>query len=508
MSSWLGPTLFFALFAAVFCWRLPLHHDLAAHLDAIHHMRIGERLYTDLLEPNPPLVFYLYYPPALFAHGTGLPAIASLQGYIVLLTGFALYLCHRVMRAVQRPARRADQQAALWSLLLALAFIRLPDAGQREHWAFAFSCPYLLAAGAQIEGRALRGAIAWMVGLLAGIAFSIKPHFAAVPLLVEGYLFARGRRSAWRRLECRVAIAFGLAYASWVIAGTDYLRVARIAASLYSAYGSGFWTVFASSSPALWGLAILVVALFRFERGVQPFVCVAALASIGFLGCGLVQGKGWPYHWHPVAAGSALILALFGWSILCAGGERPLSRVPPARRPLLFASLAALPMVATAALLWPSWESAQAQKMRALADVVRNHAGGRPVAWFTTDAVPMFPTLSYAGAWSALPVLWPIPGLYRDAAVGADPFPYHAPDAMDPVERDIVAEIERAFVRGDPALLVFDRRATKQGFGRTTFDFETYLQGVPALASQMQRYEPLGEVGSWRFYQRRADQTE
>jgi len=197
---------------------------------------------------------------------------------------------------------------------------------------------------------------------------------------------------------------------------------------------------------------------------------------------------------------------LFGWTVFSAGGsDEKLVRVPSSRRPAVFSGLVTAAMVGLAALWWPAWDSPSAQTMRALADVVRNHAEGRPVAWFSTDSYPTFPALAYAGAHYAFPIaLWPIPGLYQGVASNADPFPYHAWEEMEDVERSIVTGIERAFVDDAPALVVFDRSAYKQGLGNTKFDFEEYLQQLPALAAQMQSYELLGELGSWRFYRRKS----
>jgi hypothetical protein len=165
-------------------------------------------------------------------------------------------------------------------------------------------------------------------------------------------------------------------------------------------------------------------------------------------------------------------------------------------------------MVGFAAMMWSAWDSPSGQTLRALADVVRNHAEGRPVAWFSTDATPAFPALAHAGAYSAFPIaFWPIPGLYRDVAASPEPFPYHPWDEMEPAERGIVTGIERALVRDNPALVVFDRRPYKQGLGNTKFDFEDYVQRLPALAARMQSYEPLGEVGWWRFYKLKSVST-
>ena len=77
-------------------------------------------------------------------------------------------------------------------LLLLLAFVLFPlagqDFGEREHLVLALVIPYLLLAAMRSVGRDVTRRQAAGLGLLAGLAFALKPHFLLVWLLVEGYL--------------------------------------------------------------------------------------------------------------------------------------------------------------------------------------------------------------------------------------------------------------------------------------------------------------------------------
>src|SRR6478672_1428759 len=62
----------------------PLNHDVAAVLNFAERMLAGERLYADLIDVNPPLVFVLNLLPAAIGAWTPLDAV---QGLLISLLG-------------------------------------------------------------------------------------------------------------------------------------------------------------------------------------------------------------------------------------------------------------------------------------------------------------------------------------------------------------------------------------------------------------------------------------
>ncbi len=59
------------------------------------------------------------------------------------------------------------------------------DFGEREHLLLALVVPYLLLAAARASGREIPAAAAVLIGLLAGAAFALKPHFVLLWLAIE-----------------------------------------------------------------------------------------------------------------------------------------------------------------------------------------------------------------------------------------------------------------------------------------------------------------------------------
>ncbi|HYZ34692.1 MAG TPA: hypothetical protein VE684_20710, partial [Crenalkalicoccus sp.] len=190
----------------------PLNHDVAAVLAFTRRWLGGEALYRDLVDVNPPLVFLLNLPAA--AVGAALPGAevpvlqACLLGWVALSVGLALRLLERA-----GPVEGAALTAGLPALALAAGY----DFGQREHLMAVGALPYLVVAARRADGVPPGRAACLGTALLAGLGFALKPHFLAIPALVEGYLL-------WRRGPAR-AVRDPV---PWAMAGLWLLYLAAI----------------------------------------------------------------------------------------------------------------------------------------------------------------------------------------------------------------------------------------------------------------------------------------
>src|SRR5271170_4251461 len=71
----------------------PLNGDVAAILDFAVRMVDGERLYVDLVDVNPPLIFWLNLAPAWIAERFALDPAVVLVALVLLLQATSLALC-------------------------------------------------------------------------------------------------------------------------------------------------------------------------------------------------------------------------------------------------------------------------------------------------------------------------------------------------------------------------------------------------------------------------------
>ncbi|MFC4167353.1 hypothetical protein ACFOY6_08430, partial [Pseudoroseomonas aestuarii] len=193
-AAWLPrlPALLPALGFLAIVLAPPLNHDVAAVLDFSARMLAGERLYTGLVDVNPPLIFLLNLPAAWLAAHTPLDGPQALLLGLLLLCGGSLALCAALLRAAGGRAMGAVERAVTGAVLPLLLLAAGYDFGQREHIMAVAALPYLVLAERRILGAATPWRLAVPAVLLAALGFALKPHFLAAPALVEALVLGAG----------------------------------------------------------------------------------------------------------------------------------------------------------------------------------------------------------------------------------------------------------------------------------------------------------------------------
>ena len=275
-----------ALYAA-FKLATPMQHDVAWLIDAGSRWHGGERLYIDIEDINPPLVFYVY---GLLSAGFWTKN-AFVIGVLLFMAANALW-CWRLAGARWGGAALAIGMA-----------VGAAEFGQRDHLAALVLPVYLLAHRAGTRERALIGA--WSF-----IGFGLKPHFM---LIVCAVTIARVlREGSWRPIVRpeNVAIgAIGAAYVAFSLtAHPEFFRdmVPLVQLLPYNASAN-----ILDHRPDLivMGLLLLVAAVQLKDRAAWP----AIGALVGALACYFVQANYWTYHLVPaMSAGLFLAVRLAG----------------------------------------------------------------------------------------------------------------------------------------------------------------------------------------------------
>lgn len=199
------------------------NNDVLWILTATSKWLDGARLYRDVVEVNPPQIFYLNGPPVLFSKLAGIPAYTAFVGYVFLLIGMSVAMTAGLARRLEPEG--AGRRVLTLAVLVVLVAFPSTDFGQREHLMLVFCLPYLLLAALRAEGAEVDARLAGLCGLFAGLGFCLKPFFLLVPLSLELYLAAQLRaRWSLRRPETATLALVGLAYAASIpLLAPDYL---------------------------------------------------------------------------------------------------------------------------------------------------------------------------------------------------------------------------------------------------------------------------------------------
>ncbi len=274
----------------------------------------GEKLYVEVLDENLPLTFIVHGLPVLTTKILPGTVAFWFTAWVVAGIFASFWACRRLIRLVPS-ADHALTEALLPPVLLFL-FSVLPKRAFRparaHHVRGLRALPDRL--DGACEGISPSRFASILVGLVAGVALAMKPHYLAIPAAVELYLlFRRGLRPTFTD---PIPWAIGLlAVAHLAIMYLVFPEfghfVLPLAVEAYAPIGDSGWREVLTSNvlgPTLLALAIFGLIAVVFTKTLAARVLVvfgigAALSAIG-------QAKGWPYHVLPALSAAILLAAL------------------------------------------------------------------------------------------------------------------------------------------------------------------------------------------------------
>lgn len=255
--------------------------------------------YRDLMEPNPPASFLIEMPAVLLGHALDVSAEAATVALVMLGAGASALLTGAILRRAGL-LDRARASALLAAGAAVLLLLPMQSFAQREHVAVLAALPTLAAICARLRGRPPRLADAVAAGLGAGITIAIKPVFLPGLLLPAALLLAApGRARLLRSPELWTAVAVVLAYGLVVSAVyPEYAsRMLPLVTSIYLPARMPWSALLLLPCVLSW--AVIALTAWRCGAWTDPLGRVLALSSAGFEIAGLVQGKGFAYHFLP-----------------------------------------------------------------------------------------------------------------------------------------------------------------------------------------------------------------
>jgi hypothetical protein len=478
----------------------PLNHDAAAILNFAERWVAGERLYRELIDVNPPLIFVLTAVPALLAKWSPLDGV---QAYLLCVLGLCL-AAWRMTSRLRGTRREGRVERAVLDALVPLALL-LPayDVGQREHLMAVFAIPYAFLAARRIEGIPTSPALAWTVTLCAAFGFALKPHFLVVPLLVEALVLARRGAAAFRDpLPWAMAATWLLYLGSLPLLFPAYLDVVLpLAMGFYR--GNGGLDLLDVLVTDRFGAALLsLLALAPFTLWRDAGAASRTLLAVGLGGAvsAWAQHKGWSYHVVPMAMASGLLAGLLA--------SRWLDRALAPARAEASAPLLALAFAVAVALVHVRGESPWRQiwyfalKDGELATVLRREVAGERLLVLSPDIYPVYPALNYARARSTLRTmnLWLLVGAYPDCPEGAPR--YRDTWEMSRGEFVVYRTVAEDFARAPPAGVLVAKNSGIPRCGDQEFDPIAYFGRHPAFAEAWQHYTRIVHMDTYLLYLR------
>lgn len=482
-----GLNVCLALIVVVGVWSelaLRLNYDVGWLLAAAEHLIEGQRLYVDIVEINPPLILWVTEMAVRAGRAVGVDSILAFRLLVLSLSAISVGLLRRPARAL------LQQNHTSFLLLLAAAFVPLTWKyfGEREHLAAILVIPYLIL-NARGGAEGVAGGTRIAAGILAGIGFSLKPHF--VPLLLITLWLGRRPWQGLAGLEHQAAALGVMAlYGICALPGLPaYLALVRT-------YGPLYWQLL--HRPILevafgHASALTAIASMLVYVGLRPAMRnravpdSLAVACCWFLIAAVLQGKGLAYHYYP-----AFVLGLLtlGWALLDPAPRVAIpSRVP--FRTVASVLLGGSLLLGGARTVWSLFDDVGpgAGRFGELVRLLDTLAPRGTFASLDFELAENFPAANYTTAtWDlGWPSVWFIQPVYRDQLRTGAVLRMHRLDEMPPAERAAYTSVVRQLVSRHPDVVLFRRATPGATSGTDRFDFLMYFAGDSSLVDLLGR---------------------
>lgn len=422
--------------------------DVAWQLWIAHQIRMGARLYVDIIETNPPLWFWQAVPFDWASAVSGVPSHVLLVVTTGCAAAISVFGTGRLIRYIPANWRAILLVYAALTLLL----MPLVDTGQREQFMLIGMLPYAALAASRRGGRSVRPLSAVMVAIGAALGLALKHYFLGVPLFIEIWLLA-GQWPAYRafRPETVTLLILAAVYAILVVTITpSYLtHMLEINQLAYASRASTTWSDMFRPIQAYWLIALAPIALEFGTLKRSPLASAMAVSALGFWLAWFIQFRGFPYHSIPASGCLMMTLACF---------------VVENRRSMRGATLVTAPTILLLPLGFTAWygpnENGFASYSQAMIAGVRPHES---VAFINYEAI----------------FSWPL-SLYRDAPYPSRQYGFwilgaaardhgHTP-ALTRVAKQVVEETAQDFRCSQPVRIIFSRKVEEGRSVKTYFD--------------------------------------
>ena len=456
-----------AVTAAITLLRLggTVDSDVAWQLWIAERIHAGANLYTDIIETNPPLWFWMAVPIERIS------AILHLriEAVLVVAIGIAILLSLGATNRLIGNIPSARRWFVLCYAALAMGAIPWMHVGQREQIVLIVTVPYAALVAARRRHSDVTPFFGAAVGVGAALGFALKQYFLLVPIALEIWLVVElGRR--WRpfRPEIIAIATVGAAYAvALALLEPDYLfRIVPLIRLAYGVFGatSARYMFGAFAVVGLLLLGALLTQSRTLVTGDAPFAGALTIASLAFAAIYFIQFKGWLYHSIPLIGCASIGLA----AVLAANRTSSVFKVAAS-------VLLAFPLLLSAVEVQHSDGLSPD-----LANAVAGLRPGEAVGFLTTEtAIPWSVTLQghyrYASRYMGF---WMIRAINRNELLG------NPDQRLKALGQQIVAETVEDFTCIPPRRII----VTRPRYGEDTLDMLPFFLRDPKFSALLAHY--------------------
>jgi hypothetical protein len=299
---------------------VPLNTDVSWLLTVGERVLNGERLYSDIVEINPPMAVLSYLPGIALARALALDPKIVIDCQLLLLTVVSLVATWRILTCSPTTAHVKWAPLAVWSAAV-LTILPMQVYGQREHMATLTFLPALAVYMLRGDRQRLPPWAIVTAGIGAGITLAFKPFFVAPVALCIVLTSMRAR--SWQTLfapENWIAGVLVGAFSCYTyLAYPEYFSITYpLVRDTYLSWSMPVGVFMLNSATLISAIAAIAILYDYRKSRLDSRMLVILLASLGFAISFFLQRRGWSYHSYPMVA-----VSLLGLGYLMLDANRP-----------------------------------------------------------------------------------------------------------------------------------------------------------------------------------------
>ena len=285
-----------AVLAIIALYFVNINNDVAWHLQVAEFILNGKTLYKDIIEINPPLIYYLRTIDVYISSILNLSPIIASKFITLSFCFISIYLCKKIIIENNSDYLKYLPSIAFTILILPLC-MRINQFGQKEHLFIIMVMPYTIS---KIFAIKAQKNIRNIILLMASLGFCIKPFFLL--WLATLQLATKNGKSLESTIICKDNIfigLFGLIYIllAFIITPEYFGKIIPDLSLFYHYYRMpvDIYLIIKTISH----LVIYVIPigiLYIYKDKISSSWAKMLLISI-FIA--LIQLKGWQYHFYP-----------------------------------------------------------------------------------------------------------------------------------------------------------------------------------------------------------------
>ncbi len=482
-----GPLVLFGIFlqlVAYFWFQslVDLNHDTAWYLVATQKWLDGARLYTDIIEVNPPWGFYWTVPAIWLSKLTALDKQLSFLVFIGFLSAISfLSVWDSIKRIPDLTITRKIVYAEL--VVIGVLWFTTPQVGQREHILILCFLPYVFNVFAEAHGVSFSKKRRIILAILALSGIMLKPYFVMFPLAVSIYeaVVARSFRPVIKLENWIIGIGCLLYVLFVYLVHPEYFTfLLPIAFTVYGAVGGTVDQVLSALPVVVILWLLITIFLWLLEKDQQKGAALFAITALGGAASFYLQFTGFEYHTYPF-----FIFAFLFFSFIL---------MTPGKRIMLYCF--AIAGILASVYFGPRPSRYQNDFSIDILQHIENAPKDSVVMILSTNVYAGFPlVLTKEWAWaSRFPTQWLLPGALDNVVrLDCDVDPVKCKQNNDIINYARHANIED-IKKYNPDYIIIDSRKNKSYINDPNFDYIAFLSEDPSFADIWENYEQSAET--------------